>query len=143
MNYTKVRVDYMFRILYVGGLRLGELLALTPKDIDFNSNVINIKHSYQRINKKDVITSPKTKSGIRKVEMPKELQKYIRLFDVMASTDKTQLCMCSYLDKMVLTFTTHLVDTEIEKNFFKELNSEDTEIVINDNVVEDNYEEVL
>ncbi len=71
---------YIFRILYVGGLRLGELLALTPKDIDFNSNVINIKHSYQRINKKDVITSPKTKSGIRKVEMPKELMDELRSY---------------------------------------------------------------
>jgi len=84
-----------------------------------------------------------TLSNIGIIEMPKELQKYVKLFDVMASTDKTQLCMCSYLNKMVLTFTTHFVDTEIEKNFFKELNSGDTEIMINDNVVEDSYEEVL
>ena len=84
-----------------------------------------------------------TLSNIGVVEMPKELQKYIRLFDVMASTDKTQLCMCSYLNNMILTFTTHLVDTEVEKNFFKELNSDDIEIIINDNVVEDFYEEML
>lgn len=92
---------------------------------------------------KDKNNQTMTLSNIGIVEMPKELQKYIKLFDVMASTDKTQLCMCSYLNKMVLTFTTHLVDTEVEKNFFKELNSNDIEIVINDNVVEDSYEEVL
>lgn len=92
---------------------------------------------------KDKNNHTMTLSNIGIVEMPKELQKYIKLFDVMASTDKTQLCMCSYLDKMVLTFTSHFVDTEIEKNFFKELNSEDIEIIINDNVVEDSYEEVL
>jgi len=84
-----------------------------------------------------------TLSNIGKVEIPKEVQKYIKLFDVMASTDKTQLCMCSYLNKMVLTFTTHLIDTEIEKNFFKELNNNDIEIIINDNVVEESYEEML
>ena len=76
--------------------------------------------------------------------MPKELQKYIKLFDVFASTDCMQICMCSYLDKMVLSFTSHFVNTEIQKNFFTELTKQDIEVVINTNELEDSsYEEVL
>ena len=83
-------------------------------------------------------------SNVGIVEMPKELQKYIRLFDVFTSTDCTQICMCSYLDNMTLSFTTHFIDTEIEKNFFRELSKNNINIEINTNIVEDdNYEEVL
>ena len=83
-------------------------------------------------------------SNVGIVEMPKELQKYIKLFDVFASTDCTQICMCSYLDNMVLSFTSHFVDTEIQKNFFTELSKQNIEVVINTNVLEDSdYEEVL
>lgn len=92
---------------------------------------------------KDKNNQTMTLSNIGVVEMPEELQQYIKLFDVMASTNKMQLCMCSYLNNMVLNFTTHLVNNEIEKNFFKELNRDDMEIIINDNVVEESYEEVL
>ncbi len=85
-----------------------------------------------------------TLSNIGIIEMPEKLQSYIKLFNVFSSTDFTQLCMCSYLDNMTLSFTSHFVDTEIQKNFFKELSSRGIEIVINDNIVEDSeYEEVL
>ena len=83
-------------------------------------------------------------SNVGIVEMPKALQKYIKLFDVFTSTDCTQICMCSYLDNMVLSFTTHFIDSEIEKNFFKELNKNHINIQINTNIIEDDdYEEVL
>ena len=61
---------YAFEMLYWCGLRLGEMLALTPEDFDFKENTVHINKSYQRINGKDVITDPKTKKSIRKVKMP-------------------------------------------------------------------------
>lgn len=83
-------------------------------------------------------------SNVGIVDMPEKLQSYIKLFDVFASTDCTQLCMCSYLDNMTLSFTTHFVDSEIEKNFFKELSSNNVDIMIDTNIVgDDDYEEVL
>lgn len=83
-------------------------------------------------------------SNVGIVDMPEELQKYIRLFDVFTSTDCTQICMCSYLDNMTLSFTTHFIDSEIEKNFFRELSKNNIDIEINTNIVEDDdYEEVL
>lgn len=40
---------YAFEILYWAGLRVGELLALTPADIDFERKTITINKSYQRL----------------------------------------------------------------------------------------------
>lgn len=48
-----------FNILFWCGLRVGELLALKIKDIDFENETLNINKSYQRLNKEDVITEPK------------------------------------------------------------------------------------
>ena len=66
-----------FRILFWGGLRLGELLALTVKDLDFKNNTININKSYQRIDKEDIATNPKTPKAVRVVSMPKSVMERI------------------------------------------------------------------
>lgn len=85
-----------------------------------------------------------TLSNIGVIDMPEVLQPYIKLFSIFASTDVTQLCMCSYKDYMTLSFTTHFINTEIQKNFFKELSSSGIEVIINDNVLkEEEDEEVL
>ncbi|KUO73619.1 MAG: hypothetical protein APF81_16170 [Desulfosporosinus sp. BRH_c37] len=51
--------------LYRTGMRIGELLALTTKDIDFEKRTISISKSYQRFDGKDVITPPKTPKSKR------------------------------------------------------------------------------
>ena len=70
-----------FETLYWCGLRLGELLALTPEDFDFEHKIIHVTKSYQRINGEDIITPPKTDKGIRRVLMPDsfadEIEEYI------------------------------------------------------------------
>jgi len=83
-------------------------------------------------------------SNIGIIDMPEELQKYIKLFDVFNSTHSMHICMCSYLDNMTLSFSSHFINTEIQKNFFRELSEKGIDITINDNVVEDTeYEEML
>ena len=64
---------YAFEMLYWCGIRLGEMLALTPADFDFDKKTVSISKSYQRINGRDIITPPKTDSSIRKVLMPDKL----------------------------------------------------------------------
>lgn len=60
------RLSYMaFMTLYWTGMRLGELLALNPKDVDLKKRTISITKSYQRLGKKDVITPPKTPKSKR------------------------------------------------------------------------------
>lgn len=61
---------YSFETLYWCGLRVGEMLALTPADFDFERKIIHITKSIQRIKGADVITPPKTEKGIRRVLMP-------------------------------------------------------------------------
>lgn len=56
---------YAFEILYWCGLRIGELLALTGKDFDFDAKTITINKSYQRLGRKDYITAPKTEKSNR------------------------------------------------------------------------------
>ena len=67
-------------MLYWCGIREGELLALTPDDFDFNNNTVRINKSYQRINKQDIITSPKTKKSNRIVQMPDFLSDEIQYY---------------------------------------------------------------
>ena len=69
---------YAFEVLYWGGLRLGELLALTRKDIDFKRGIIRINKSYQRIDGEDVITDPKTPNSVRNVQMPEFLAEELK-----------------------------------------------------------------
>lgn len=85
-----------FNILYWSGCRLGELLALTWKDIDFENNIININKSYQRLNNKDVITDPKTKESIRKITIISnvidEIREYKKLFYKPSDDDRIFNC---------------------------------------------------
>lgn len=64
---------YAFQMLYWCGIREGELLALTPADFDFEKGTVKISKSYQRLNGRDVITSPKTKKSNRTIKMPQFL----------------------------------------------------------------------
>ena len=68
------RLSYMaFMTLYWTGMRMGELLALNPKDVDFEKRTISITKSYQRLGKKDVITPPKTSKSKRVITIPEFL----------------------------------------------------------------------
>ena len=68
------RLSYMaFMTLYWTGMRLGELLALNPKDVDLKKRTISITKSYQRLGKKDVITPPKTPKSRRVITIPEFL----------------------------------------------------------------------
>ena len=71
---------------------MGELLALTPQDIDFENKVIRITKSYQRLQGKDIITDPKTPKSKRVISMPdflcEELQDYISKLYGVLPTDR-------------------------------------------------------
>lgn len=67
----------MFEILFWTGMREGELLALTPKDIDLFKNQIRIDKTYSRIDGIDTITSPKTNTSTRTIHIPEFLKREI------------------------------------------------------------------
>lgn len=69
-------------------------------------------------------------SNVGKVRMPPELAKYINKFDVLFSTQKVQLCTCSFGDKMSFGFTSAFVSAEVQREFFRTLSKMGIEITI-------------
>lgn len=90
MNKRQSYVAFM--ILYWTGIRVGELLALTPGDFDFENLTLSITKSYQRIKGRDVITEPKTPKSRRVISIPKFLaenvKEYIDYIYGMESDDR-------------------------------------------------------
>ena len=69
-----------------------ELLGLTPADINFEDKTISISKSYQRINRRDVITPPKTPKSNRVITVPDfllaDLKDYMNNIYGLQSTDR-------------------------------------------------------
>ena len=88
----KPTLYYAFEVLYWCGIREGELLALTPADFDFEKQTLRINKSYQRLQGKDVITTPKTKKSNRVIQMPDflcdEMQDYFKQLNSLKSDDR-------------------------------------------------------
>lgn len=82
---------YAFELLYWTGIRVGELLALTPSDFDLKKQTLSITKSYQRLKGKDVITDPKTPKSNRVIKLPlflcEEIQEY---FDSLYKIDEKE-----------------------------------------------------
>lgn len=60
----------LFNLAIFGGLRKGELLALTWTDIDFKEDSVNINKAVSLVDGELVCKSPKTKNSIRRVSIP-------------------------------------------------------------------------
>ena len=92
---------HAFEILYWCGIRLGELLTLTAEDFDFEKNTVRINKSYQRLQGKDVITTPKTPKSNRTIKLPKflaeEMQEYFAMLYDQTPTDRIFLVTKSFL----------------------------------------------
>ncbi len=102
------RESYLaFMIMYWTGVRVGELLALTPMDIDLENNVIHINKSYQRLNRKDVITEPKTPRSIRDISIPDFLADDINDYlDSIYNPDS---------EGRIFPFTKHFLENEMKR----------------------------
>lgn len=89
------------------GLRLGEAMALTEKDINFNDSTININKSVRNAwtgerNKKGKktrefeVTVPKTKNSIREVPLPSMLVPILKSTILKNKENKLKLGECYY-----------------------------------------------
>ena len=94
---------YAFEMLYWCGIREGELLALTPADFDFKKGTVTINKSYQRLNRQDVITTPKTEKSNRTIKMPQfltdEIQDYLKMLYDVGDNDRMFTVTKSYLHR--------------------------------------------
>ena len=71
---------YAFEILYWCGIREGELLALTPADLDLENGILHVTKSYTRLKGEDIIGPPKTNKSVRDVKMPRFLIEELKEF---------------------------------------------------------------
>ena len=92
---------YAFEMLYWCGLRIGELLALTPADFNFETHTLRINKSYQRLHREDVITLPKTLKSNRTIKMPQflcdEMQDYLKMLYEPKEDERIFMISKSYL----------------------------------------------
>ena len=92
---------YAFNLLYWCGIRLGELLALTPEDFDFENHTLRINKSYQRLQGKDVITGPKTPKSNRLITVPEslsvEMKNYLSMLYGIGPKDRIFILSKSYM----------------------------------------------
>lgn len=69
-------------------------------------------------------------SNMSAVVLPEEYGNYIERFGAIASTDKLQLCACSYRDVFYLSFSSKYVNSEIQSNFYSLMKKEGVEFDI-------------
>ena len=71
----------LFEVLFWTGCRIGEALALTGADVDKKNGCIHISKTYHRSNSADIVTTPKTETAVRDIDVPeflmKELEQYM------------------------------------------------------------------
>ncbi len=94
--YTETRsIPMQFRVLFtiamLGGLRRGELLALTWDDVNFDTNTISISKSSGRAGKEIYIKSPKNKSSVREVRLPTSVMNLIKKYKIEQNTLRLSL----------------------------------------------------
>ncbi len=70
----------MFSLLFYGGMRSGELLALTAEDFSFTENCVRINKSYTKIKGEDIISEPKTNGSKRIVTLPQPVMDMVAAY---------------------------------------------------------------
>jgi NRPS condensation-like uncharacterized protein len=73
-------------------------------------------------------------SNVGRIIMPSEFDAYIRQFSVYTSARRPQFCICSYRDRLVVSFTSPFRETDIQRTFFQFLSKEGIEIEIASNL---------
>ncbi len=72
----------LFHLALFGGLRRGELIALTWDDIDFTESTVTVNKSTARIKKGTIIKQPKSKTSKRTIALPAATMRLLRKYHI-------------------------------------------------------------
>lgn len=97
----------MFMTMYYTGVRVGELLALTPADIDLDKLTLTVSKNYQRIRGQDLITTPKTPKSNRVITIPQRLADCLKEYEAM--------CYGLSPHDRLFPYTMHFLHHEMER----------------------------
>lgn len=117
------------RINALIGLEKNVVLRMVP--LFFKNIVLGIAFRISEV------TDTSTISNLGQVQMPKELEKYIDHFGMVVATNKTQIGMCSYKDKLTIGFSSSFLNTDIQRRFFRALSDMKIPVEIVSNQLEE------
>ncbi|PWK76563.1 phage integrase family protein [Mucilaginibacter oryzae] len=91
MNYIQEHFTFRNLGVYIclsAGMRIGEVCALTWKDVDTDTGIINVRQTIQRIyviedgvrRTELILDTPKTKNSIREIPLSKDLLRILKPF---------------------------------------------------------------
>lgn len=106
-HVTDPAAHIAIELLFYSGMRFGELLALTPADLDYKNQTISIMKSLQRKNRQNYITAPKTDNGIRVITMPAAVMEHLE--------DYTSKIYGLQQDDLIFTFTRSLIRNNMKR----------------------------
>ena len=73
-------------------------------------------------------------SNMGTISMPAEFEPYIKQFGISTSARRPQIGICSYRDRLVVSFTSPFQETDIQRNFFQFLAQLGVELEIASNL---------
>ncbi len=105
-----------FMVLYYTGMRKGEMLALTPPDIDLEAGLIHISKTFKVLQGEKLITTPKTEKANRTITIPPFLCEVIRKHEasIYGLTDKDRVFTFSDT-RLGATLDNHIKQTNIKR----------------------------
>lgn len=106
-HVTDPAAHIAIELLFYSGMRFGELLALTPADLDYKNQTISIMKSLQRKNRQNYITAPKTDNGVRVISMPAAVMEHLE--------DYTRKIYGLQQDNLIFTFTRSLIRNNMKR----------------------------
>lgn len=73
-------------------------------------------------------------SNVGKITLPDKAAPFVKGFSIFASTNRVQVCICSYGDTLSVCFTSRYEDTDIQRNFFRMLTDMGIKVQIRSNM---------
>ncbi len=84
-----------------------------------------------KVNDRSITTSI---SNVGRIKTVNEFESYIKQFSVCVSARAPKITFCSYSDRLVITFTSPYIETDIQRVFFQFLSARDVKIEITSNM---------
>lgn len=93
---------------------------------------LQLKHIFMQLGAKFKSVGENTAvfSNIGKITLPDECEAYLDYFEFYTTTPTIELCMCTFQDRMTLSFTSAFATNRVEENFFALLKELDIEVRI-------------
>ena len=115
-SYLFGRNDYrlQFLISLYSGMRMGEVNALHPEDIDFRKNVIHVRHTVSKgLNRTFIKDGTKTPSGVRDIPISRTLKPYLE--QALEEYEDNMLGLLFYDFKQNSVITSDLVNSSFRR----------------------------